>query len=169
MLNNKSFPVVYVDFVPEFNFDDLVRLIGSVVKNIGSEKCENLLLGFMPKKIGEVILKKLGLSLNLPINSLDIKTIKQIASLCKGYAFEINGTAPSSQAQVITGGARLDEFDSKTLESKKVKGLYCCGEILDVDGPCGGYNLQWAWSSARLCANSIIKKSLIDSSHPKKG
>lgn len=155
-MREKSLPVVYVDFVPGFGFDELVRAISLLQKNLGNEKCENLLLGFMPKKIGEVILKKLGISLAMAINKLDNKTIKQIASLCKAYPFEISGVMPFSDAQVVTGGAKLDEFDGKTLESKKVKGLYCCGEILNVDGPCGGYNLQWAWSSARLCANSIL-------------
>ena len=53
-------------------------------------------------------------------------------------------------AQVTAGGLRTDEFDPRTLESRLVPGLFACGEVLDIDGPCGGYNLQWAWASGAL-------------------
>ena len=66
--------------------------------------------------------------------------------------FEVSLTEPMGMdsAQVTAGGIRTDEFDPQTMESRLVPGLFACGEVLDVDGDCGGYNLQWAWSSGRL-------------------
>ncbi|MGN0467199.1 MAG: NAD(P)/FAD-dependent oxidoreductase [Acutalibacteraceae bacterium] len=154
--NSKNNPVVYVDFVPDYDFSTLLNLLFEVCKNCKTTSAENLLSGFMPKKIGMVILKKSQISLSLPMNEISSKQLKTAASFCKKYPFEINGTKSFDDSQVTAGGADREMFDPKTLMSLKIPGLYCCGEILDVDGPCGGYNLQWAWSSARLCAESIL-------------
>ena len=69
----------------------------------------------------------------------------------------VEGTNPFDKAQVCTGGVRLGEVKRDTLESKLVPGLYFAGEILDVDGICGGYNLQWAWASGCLAGKSAAK------------
>ena len=77
--------------------------------------------------------------------------------LCRGVkAFDIALTEPLGMdaAQVTAGGILTEEFDPDTLESRLVPGLYACGEVLDIDGDCGGYNLQWAWSSGRLAGYS---------------
>lgn len=66
------------------------------------------------------------------------------------------GTQGLGGAQVTAGGIAVQDFDPHTLESRKVKGLYAAGEVLDVDGDCGGFNLQWAWSSAALAAKSLL-------------
>ena len=71
----------------------------------------------------------------------------RLARLLKNWSLTISGTMPWPEAQVTAGGVALDEVDPATLESRLVPGLYFCGEILDVDGDCGGFNLQWAWSS----------------------
>ncbi len=68
----------------------------------------------------------------------------------KRFALPITGTCGFDQAQVTAGGLRTEEFDPETLESRVVPGLVRCGEVLDVDGDCGGFNLQWAWSSGNL-------------------
>ena len=73
-----------------------------------------------------------------------------LAHTCKHFELPVTGTCGFDQAQVTAGGLRTDEFDPRTLQSRLVPGLYACGEVLDVDGDCGGYNLQWAWSSGHL-------------------
>jgi predicted flavoprotein YhiN len=110
----------------------------------------------MPKKLGETVIKYGSVPLNKNVGELSDKEIKTIASLCKSFRFEISGLRPFDDAQVTSGGADLREFDNCTLESKKVKNLYCCGELLDIDGPCGGYNLLWAFSSGRAVGENII-------------
>ena len=86
------------------------------------------------------------------------KEIKTLVSACKSFRFEISGLRPFDDAQVTSGGADLREFDRNTLESKKVKNLYCCGELLDIDGPCGGYNLLWAFSSGRAVGENLFDR-----------
>ncbi|MGN1419048.1 MAG: NAD(P)/FAD-dependent oxidoreductase [Acutalibacteraceae bacterium] len=153
---SKSNPVVCVDFVPDYDFSTLLNLLFEVCNNCKPTSTENFLSGFMPKRIGIVILKKSHIDPSLPMNEISSKQLKTAASLCKKYPFEINATKSFADSQVTVGGADRKMFDSKTMMSRMVPDLYCCGEILDVDGPCGGYNLQWAWSSARLCAESIV-------------
>lgn len=148
---------VDVDFVSDFTYNELCEKITFICKSNKETPCENLLSAFMPKKIGVVILKKAGIKTDNNIGSLSKEQIEKIASYSKRYTFLINGTKDFSDAQVTAGGADTKAFNSETLECKTHKGLYCCGEILDVDGLCGGYNLQWAWSSGRLVGKSLLK------------
>lgn len=145
-----------VDFVPEMGFDKLFSALENTVRLHPGFAAENLLTGFMPKKVGMMLLKRAGIGQDEKLSVLDGKKLKSLCALCKKCDFEITGTADFSFAQVTAGGVKTDEFDPKTMQSKKHKGLYCIGEMLDVDGLCGGYNLQWAWSSARCCARSIV-------------
>ena len=93
-----------------------------------------------------------------PIRELPDRLIKEAVRAAK--AFEVTLTEPMGMdsAQVTAGGILTREFDEKTMESRLVPGLYACGEVLDVDGDCGGYNLQWAWSSGRLAGLSAGKE-----------
>ena len=72
----------------------------------------------------------------------------------------MTGTRGFAEAQVTLGGIDTADFDSATMQSWMVPGLYACGEVLDIDGDCGGYNLQWAWSSGRLAAVSAVSELL---------
>lgn len=146
------------DFVKELTFNELTTAIADFAKNANGLKNENLLSGFVSKKLGGVVLKSLGFSLNDYACRLSEKEIKAIAARLKGFEFNISGLKGFNEAQVTAGGADTSAFNRKTMESEKVRGLYCIGELLDVDGLCGGYNLHWAWSSARLCAESIINE-----------
>ena len=149
---------VVADFVNELSFEELLEAISVYAASNDELKNENLLSGFVPKRLGEIIIKSIGSDLNDKACYLSHKEIKRIASLLKNFSFEITAVRGFEDAQVTAGGADTEYFDSRTMESKLVKGLYCIGELLDVDGLCGGYNLHWAWSSGRLCAESIIKE-----------
>lgn len=143
------------DTVPDFSYGELENAILRI-KEKGSLACENLLTGFMPKKLGTVILKICGVALGDNASVLSDKQIKSIVSTAKKLNFEVESLRSFEDAQVTAGGADTRQFDSRTMESKKLRGLYCIGEMLDVDGFCGGYNLMWAWSSGRLCGDSLI-------------
>ena len=80
----------------------------------------------------------------------------QIAEKIKDFRIKVTGVNGFQNAQVTAGGVLTDDFEKKTMESKLQKGLFACGEILDIDGDCGGYNLQWAFSSGYLAAKSAI-------------
>ena len=70
----------------------------------------------------------------------------------------MTGTTGLANAQATAGGVLTKDFDPETLESRLVPGLYACGEVLDIDGDCGGFNLQWAWSSAMLAVSAMLKR-----------
>ena len=78
-----------------------------------------------------------------------------LASLVKGWRIAVTGTQGLAAAQVTAGGILTKDFDPATLESRRVKGLYTAGEVLDIDGDCGGFNLQWAWASAFAAARAM--------------
>ncbi len=134
---------VLVDLMPEYSFDTLNRMFKS-------KKCDfnNLLDGIFPKPISQYIYK-----------SLKSTSIDDLVNLIKSLPFNIVEPYSFENAQVTSGGVLLDEIDHKTMMSKKHNDLYIIGELLNLDGLCGGYNLQIAWTTAALCANSIRKDS----------
>ena len=90
-------------------------------------------------------------------------TDRQLEALCRrvrDLALPVTGTCGFDQAQVTAGGLRTGEFDPRTMESRLTPGFYACGEVLDVDGDCGGFNLQWAWASGRLAGRLLSNTSL---------
>ena len=117
-------------------------------------KAEDLLTGILHNRLGRVLSQAVGISGYVPIAQLDEDEIAAVVRAVK--AFEVVLTEPMGMdaAQVTAGGIFTSEFDPRTMESCLVPGLYACGEVLDIDGDCGGYNLQWAWSSGRLAGAS---------------
>ena len=122
------------------------------------EPSGDVLCGILPRALSNHILLKCNVKKDEPFSGLSSNKTLQIASAIKSLEFSVTGVRGFDFAQVTRGGAALSEFDKNTLESKKVKHLYAVGEALDVDGPCGGYNLGWAWSSALLAAESVLKE-----------
>ncbi len=156
-LNKSEKAVVTADFVPTFSFNGLVEALNGVINHDKDMKAENLLLGFMPKKLGETVIKSLGIDVNEKVGDLSEKYLKDIANRAKKFSFPIESVRSFEDAQITAGGADTNYFSGKTMESLLHKGLYAVGEVLDVDGLCGGYNLMWAWSSGRLCGEALIK------------
>lgn len=154
---SKELPKINCDFVPDMNFDEVYKKIIKIINHSEKMKCENLLTGFMPKKLGEVVVKSAAVPLTKAIGELKESEIRKIVSLSKKFTFEIASLRAFDEAQIVCGGALLKEFDSLSLQSLKHKGLYACGEILDVDGPCGGYNLLWAFASGISVGRQIDK------------
>ncbi len=111
---------------------------------------ENLFTGILHNKVGRTLVTGLGWSLAAPVSALTEEDLLRAARAVKGVTLRVTGSMGMEGAQVTAGGVRTEEFDPETMESRLVPGLFACGEVLDVDGDCGGYNLQWAWSSGRL-------------------
>lgn len=114
------------------------------VRRWAGEPAEALWIGLMHKRVGLLLLREAGIAPTAPIQTW---MAEPLARLLADWRMPVTGTKPFAQAQVTKGGARLDAFDPQTLASRKIPGLYACGEVLDVDGDCGGYNLTWAWAS----------------------
>lgn len=147
-----------VDFVPAYDKQALKAYLKKQSETFPNKSVEDILSGFLPKRIGQAVMKSVGISLGNASNTLSQKQLDDIAMSLKATNFKLSGTKDFSFAQVTSGGAVTDEFDRKTMQSKKVENLFCAGEILNVDGDCGGFNLNWAWSSGRLAAKSIAEK-----------
>ncbi len=146
---NKGVKVyISVDMFPDTSKIDLYDLLNSRFNKIGYKSIEDSMIGFINKKLIPVIIMEAGLeNLNKSCGQLNKKEIYKIIDVLKEWKFEVTGHNTWHQAQSTAGGVDMSEINPRTLESMKVKGLYLAGELLDVDGDCGGFNLQWAWSS----------------------
>lgn len=119
---------------------------------------EDFLNGVVAKRVGMALVKAAGIEpLSREARSLTDEETARLGALVEDWTLPVVGVQGFDQAQVTAGGVLLDGFDFDTMESKRVRGLYAAGELLDVDGDCGGYNLQWAWSSGLIAARAIIR------------
>lgn len=105
-----------------------------------------------------MLIKYCALDASRPLSSLGAAELSRAAAACRGFELRVKGTEGFESAQVTHGGIKTSGFDPETLESWFMPGLFVCGELLDIDADCGGYNLQWAWSSGRL-AGRLGKRS----------
>lgn len=156
ILSGKKAEVI-IDFIPSMKSDEIKSAMVSLKENMPSLSVSEMMAGFLPSALGKCIIKESFVSAETKLRDISEKNISSIIKTVKYFSFTVSKTKDFSFAQVTGGGADVREFDMTTMESKKVQGLYAIGEVLDVDGDCGGYNLNWAWSSARLCAESITK------------
>jgi predicted Rossmann fold flavoprotein len=119
---------------------------------------EELLTGILHNRLGRVLTKAVGLSANRQIGTLTDEELDAVRAAVRVFEIELVEPLGMDSAQVTAGGILTDEFDAQTMESKLVPGLFACGEVLDIDGDCGGFNLQWAWSSGRCAGLSAGKE-----------
>lgn len=150
--------VCQIDFLPEMEEEELLAMLQA--RKNSPLTAEDLLTGILHNRLGRMITKNAEISSNCPIGALEDVQLREVCHQVK--AFKIHLTEPMGMdcAQVTAGGMVTGEFDPATMESRLVPGLYACGEVLDVDGDCGGFNLQWAWSSGRLAGMSAGKGSV---------
>lgn len=147
---------ISLDLFGEYDTEELIRIIRRSAKARADFTLEELLCGIINNRIGQAIMKQNNISpLSRKCVGLSDKEITMLARTMKDWRFKITGTMSWNNAQVTKGGISLKEVNPNTMESKIVKGLYITGEILDIDGDCGGYNLQWAWSSGYVAGSSV--------------
>lgn len=144
---------VYINFLPGFTEevedpkDRAVQLFRQRQQRLAGRKMESFFTGLLHQKLGQLLLRMANVRPELPVAELSEKQLRSLASLSvrfKAECVEMNGF---QQAQVVAGGVDTTEVDSDIMASRLVPGLYFAGEVLDIDGICGGYNLQWAWAS----------------------
>lgn len=152
LLGQQKGPVeLRLDLLPELDDSEISTVIGHH-RDLNPElPVGELLTGLVHKKIGQQIMREMtGHNLATPARTLDHRQISALARAIKQYDLTVTGTRDFSQAQVTAGGLDCAEFFADRLESRLSPGLFAAGELLDIDGDCGGFNLQWAWSSGRL-------------------
>ena len=134
------------------------NFISDRCKLLPGRSMDDFLSGILPKRLGQVIAKAAGISpLTIPARELTFSQQKKLLDTITGWELPAKGSLGFDQAQVTCGGAEMKDFHPDTLESKLMPGLYAAGEVLNVDGDCGGFNLHWAWASAYLCVQGITR------------
>lgn len=140
-LDQKKKVTVILNFLPEYSKEEVAELLEAREKRYPQFSGMERLLGLLPDKLCKVLLKQ-----------------KDLDRAVTEFPLEIRNTSGFEQAQVCTGGVDTAEINPETLESRIRRGVYFAGELLDIDGPCGGYNLQWAWSSGAVAGRHAAKE-----------
>lgn len=157
-LRKADFVTVTVDSAPSMSPEELKSFLLAEMKRNDLRPSEMLLAGIMPKKLGAYLLSGLSVNPEKNISSIHPAVVDKIVSAVKCKKYKVTGVRGFNDAQVTAGGVSSDELCRETLETKKIKGLYVCGELADVDGDCGGYNLQWAFSSGYVAGKNCVRE-----------
>lgn len=149
IMARKSFPYkIYLDFTGTLDFQNILN-------ENPHKSVKNIISDFIPKSLAVYILKSAKIDENLKGSQIDGKTRDKILKYLNEFEIEVISTAKGGEV-VTCGGVSLNEVDSKTMQSKIVKNLFFCGEVLDIDGFCGGFNLQNCWSTGYVAAEGIL-------------
>lgn len=148
---------IRIDIIPEESLKSLDEKIISIFNNNGAKALKNALSGVVPLNLAVVVLKNAGIDPDKKAAQISKLQRESIVEKLKGLELVINKVRPLKEAQVTSGGIDVNEIDGKILESKIVPGLFFAGEIIDVDGDSGGFNLQWAWSSGFVAGKGVAK------------
>ena len=143
--------VAQIDFLPHITKQQLAEEIYTRVER--GVPAADLLTGILHNRLGRILTQAAGVS-----NSVNTHQIEDVCAAIKSFRVVLTEPMGMDSAQVTAGGVLTEQFDPETMESKLVPGLYACGEVLDIDGDCGGFNLQWAWSSGRLAGRCAGKE-----------
>ncbi len=151
---------VSLDVMSGTGREELTAMLTERAHLMADVPLESYFTGMLDKRVGQALLKTAGITpLSRPSRTLTKAETERLAAVMKKWEFKIEGTMSWNNAQTTKGGAVTSEFDKNTMESKIVSGLYASGEVLDIDGDCGGYNLQWAWSSGYIAGmNAALRK-----------
>lgn len=147
-----------LDLLPGYD-RDRIRAMLLRRRELPGRLLEDLLTGLLQKRLGQTVLRAAGcVPLSRPAASLMDGELEKVLDHIKGWIIPVTGTQGFGGAQVTAGGMNTALFDPDTMESRLVPGLYAAGEVLDVDGDCGGFNLQWAWASAHAAVAAMARR-----------
>lgn len=156
ILREKKSVDVEIDFLPDYDEVSFETLCAGRSLLQGERTVEEFFTGVLNKKIMALFIKLAGLKPNQPVEQADKEGIAAVYGLCRSWRLHVTGSNTYDNAQVCAGGVNTAEL-TEDMESCKVPGVFMAGEMLDVDGKCGGYNLQWAWCSGYLAGRAAAK------------
>lgn len=149
-IEHKQKVLLRLDFYPEEETEQLCNRFEKEARVFSKLSFEEFLITKMPKSMIRYLCKELGIQSDLALSKFDTNIFREVCGLLKSFEIQIDDYSSYETAQVVQGGVDVSQINPSSMESERTKGLYFCGEILDVDGYCGGYNLQWAWSTAYI-------------------
>ena len=144
-----------VDFFYTFNEDELFLILSDRRKDMGYKSLDDFFIGLIHKRLIIPVLDRLGIVKETNAKNLSDKDLHKIINILKDFELDIIKNKGYGIGQISLGGVATKEINAKTMESKKINGLYFIGEVIDIDGPCGGYNLSFAWLSAMAAYDDI--------------
>ncbi len=149
---------IVLDFLPNHSLDEVTAILRNRRDAFPGRKLEEYLTGLFQRRLAYGLMKS---SIKKPLSTIVAKltddTIASLAQSCKALRITVTGTKSFADAQATAGGIKTSGFDASTMGSRHCPGLFACGEILDIDGDCGGFNLHWAWASGFLAGSSAAK------------
>ncbi|MHB9924698.1 BaiN/RdsA family NAD(P)/FAD-dependent oxidoreductase [Clostridium botulinum] len=158
LYNNKKL-YLEIDMFPNMSKENIINLLENHWGTFYYRTIHDSFIGIINKKLIPTLLKYCGIkNIHMPCQDIAWQEKEKIFHALKNWTFTITGTNSFKNSQVTCGGVDTSEVSNKSLESLKVKDLYFCGEILDVNGDCGGFNLQWAWSSGYIAGQNASSK-----------
>ena len=146
-----------LDFLPDWTEEQVRQLVEN--RRASDLPMEELLTGILHNRLGRVLTRTAGVKGKEFARELSNREAEEMCRVVKGLEIPLTEPLGMDSAQVTAGGVMTEQFNETTMESRIVPGLYACGEVLDIDGDCGGYNLQWAWSSGRMAGLHAGKES----------
>lgn len=155
IVNRNKNSAIIVQLLPDYSFEEIKTMLHKRIELTKNECVQELFTGLFNKNIALAILKESKVDISISAKKLTTAMINSICSTINSWKFECISDSDFSKAQVTAGGVRCEEINTKTFESKIAKNVYLCGEVLDVDGDCGGFNLQFAFSSG-MCVGEQI-------------
>lgn len=144
--------LVSINLLPDLSLEDVLHEQRNAHPN---QSLKNTLAMHLPKRLVEC-LQQLGLIPDISLRQLNVRDQQTLVDTLTAWQVQPNGTEGYRTAEVTLGGVDTNELSSRTMEARRVPGLYFIGEVMDVTGWLGGYNFQWAWSSAWACAQDLI-------------
>lgn len=154
-LKKNQKPMISLDLFPSYGREELRIRIKDLAETFPQRTIGEILLGLINDRLIEDIVKKARISIDKFAKDLSDKDMDMLIKILKGMRFTVKDIHDKTNAQVTIGGVDTKFVDDRTMRSKIYQDLYFCGEILDVSGSCGGYNIQWAFSSAKLACDKI--------------
>ena len=154
LLYEKKDVTAVLDFMPDFTKEQTESFLSARAKTRPEKPAEMFLIGLFHKKLSDLWIKMLRIPREKKAGEMTGEEIRKLVQLIKDFQVRVTATNSFEQAQVCRGGIDTADVDETTLESRYVPGLYFAREVLDVEGMCGGYNLQWAWASGYVAGKN---------------
>lgn len=157
ILREQKEVIIKIDFLPDFTGEDFADKL--IKARVSPDRCgtvEEYFTGMLNKKLMNLFIRLAGLKPSEPVSKVSPEKLSQVYALCRELTVHVTGSNSFENAQVCAGGVPLTEV-TEELESRFAPGVFFAGELLDVDGRCGGYNLQWAWCSGYLAGTAAAQ------------
>lgn len=149
---------ICLDLFPKMDEEALISLLYERTYLHPERRIEDLMIGMLHKRMIIPVIKASQIQeIHRQVDTLEYEEIKRLAETLKAFTFNLQGTRGYKFAQVTGGGIDPTEIDFDTMASLKAEDLYITGEVMDVDGDCGGYNLQWAWATGYIAGQSVSR------------